>query len=102
MRNGAKIGFPGVMVGIPGGFCLVLGAEGCFLFGFPEFVATFAFAKPNIYHYLSFLPCVFSPEKIDDCPAYGGFSARETRQNKYGRDMLFWFRPPKCRAFVVI
>ena len=63
VRNGAKIGFPGAKVGISGGFCLVLGAEGCFLFGFPEIVATFAIAIPNIYHYLSFLPCVFSPEK---------------------------------------
>ena len=63
VRNGAKIGFPGVMVGISGGFLSGFGDGGAFLFGFSEFVATFALAIPNIYHYLSFLPCVFSPEK---------------------------------------
>ena len=66
VRNGVKIGFPGGEGRDSGGFWAVLcgfGDGGAFLFGFPEIVATFALAKPNIYHYLSFLPCVFSREK---------------------------------------
>ena len=31
--------------------------------------------------------CIFT-RKIDDCPAYGGFSARETGWDKYGRDVV--------------
>ncbi len=89
VRNGAKIG-------ILGGF----GDGGAFLFGFSEIVATFAIANQT-YIILSFLPCVFSPEKIDDCPAYGGFSVRETWRNNTA-EMLCLVGPPKCRAFVVI
>ena len=58
-----------VLVSMSSRFCTVMvlsvvsGANIAVLFGFSEFVATFALAIPNIYHYLSFLPCVFSPEK---------------------------------------
>ena len=67
-----------VLVSMSSRFCTVMvlsvvsGANIAVLFGFPEIVATFALANQT-YIILSFLPCVFSPEKIDDCPAYGGF-----------------------------
>ena len=61
VRNGAKIGFPGAKVGISGGFCPVLGAEGCFLFGFSEFVATFAIAQRNNTYFSIFSAvCIFT------------------------------------------
>ena len=89
VRNGAKIGFPGAKVGISGGFCLVLGAEGCFLFGFPEIVATFAIATENQISLSIFSAvCIFT-RKIDDCPVYGGFCPGNSADNN-GRDVGFW------------
>ena len=60
VRNGAKIGFPGVKVGISGGFCPVLGTEGCFCLVFRNLLLPLPLLITHTYISIFSAVCIFT------------------------------------------